>query len=96
MVEEDLEYEEIREKAGTLAIAGDYEGFVLVTRRLFLKNNSLSLKFDAYLCKIRLLMLLERDNEAEYMVSQCCELVEMDVDWARKNKFKVYQGALRA
>lgn len=90
--EQDAAYEDIKEEAAYLAKTGDYEGFTNKLKRLFEKNNSLSIKFDAFLCKIRLLLVLERGEELKSVMKQTKDLTELGVDWARKNKFKVYRG----
>jgi 26S proteasome regulatory subunit N7 len=89
---EESEYEEIREEATEISRTGDYERFCIILRRLFDKNSSIGIKFDAFLCKIRILSLLGRKEELEAVVAQTLELLELGVDWARKNKFKVYLG----
>ncbi|OAG28976.1 26S proteasome regulatory subunit N7 [Nematocida displodere] len=96
--EPDLELmneDELKELADKLSAEVSYERFLQTTQRLFTKNRSLALKFDAYTAETRMLMLLERLPEAEELVRKTESLLELGIDWGRKNKFKVYRGLFR-
>ncbi|KAI5191011.1 26S proteasome regulatory subunit N7 [Nematocida sp. AWRm77] len=69
-----------------------YERFVRASRRLVEINKSVGLKFDVYLAEIRMLLLLEQEKEAAAVIKRTESLIELGVDWGRKNKFKVYCG----
>lgn len=90
--EKEATYEELKEEATHFAKMCDIEGFRNRIKRVFEKNSSLNIKFDAFLCKIRILLLLERRTEVEAEMRQTRDVIELGVDWARKNKFKVYEG----
>lgn len=91
-IEEELVEEELLSMAEKAAAEVEYEHFVRVSRRLFEKNTSLALKFDAYTVQIRILLVLERENEISGLIKRIEGLIELGIDWGRKNKFKVYKG----
>lgn len=66
--------------------------FIRATRRLTEINKSLGLKFDTYMAEIRMLLLLEQEQEVAAVIKKTESLLELGVDWGRKNKFKVYRG----
>ncbi|KAI5185906.1 26S proteasome regulatory subunit N7 [Nematocida homosporus] len=88
----DAPEEELMAWAEKAAKEVEYEQFVRVTRWLFEKNTSLALKFDVYTAEIRMLILLERNSEISLLIKKIEGLIELGIDWGRRNKFKVYKG----
>ncbi|EIJ88108.1 26S proteasome regulatory subunit N7 [Nematocida parisii] len=70
----------------------EYELFNQASRRLMEYNKSLSVRFDIYTAQIRMLILLQWPSELARKFTEIESLLELGVDWARKNKFKVYFG----
>lgn len=94
-IDQDLEEkteDELREIGEQLSKEVDYDSFLLVVQRLCNINKALALRFDAYTAEIRMLLLLERNREAEQVLKNTDKLTELGLDWGRRNKFKTYKG----
>jgi len=91
---EGMSEEEILARSEKAAQEVKYELFLYLTRRLTEMNKSIGLKFDVMCAEIRILLVLERDSEAKVALQKTEHLMELGVDWGRKNKFKVYKGLL--
>ncbi|EHY65685.1 26S proteasome regulatory subunit N7 [Nematocida ausubeli] len=70
----------------------EYELFVKAARRLMEYNKSLMVKFDICTAKVRMLILLGWKEELDKKMEEIESLIELGIDWARKNKFKVYKS----
>ncbi|KAI5171056.1 26S proteasome regulatory subunit N7 [Nematocida sp. LUAm3] len=91
-VEETATEEELLERAEELCSMVEYKRFLGLTRRLFEKNNLLHIKFDAYCAEIRMAILLEKETELNVAMKKAEGVMELGVDWGRKNRFKLYKG----
>lgn len=70
----------------------EYDLFVKATRRLMEYNKSLMVRFDIYAAQVRMLILLGWREELDKKMEDIESLLELGIDWGRKNKFKVYKG----
>lgn len=53
---------------------------------------SLSLRMDAYLCRIRISLMLDDRHAVVENMARAEEVFQTTCDWDRKNRFKIYKG----
>ncbi|KAI5190966.1 26S proteasome regulatory subunit N7 [Nematocida minor] len=88
----DLPEEDLLKLAGRYSEEVEYELFAKASRRLMEYNKSLMLRFDICTAQVRMLILLGWKEKLDKKMEEIESIIELGIDWGRKNKFKVYKS----
>ncbi|KAH9387046.1 26S proteasome regulatory subunit N7 [Nematocida major] len=87
-----LAEEELLKLSAKYSSEVEYALFLKASRRLMEYNKSLMVRFDICTAQARMLILLGRSEELEKKMGEIESVIELGIDWGRKNKFKVYKS----
>ncbi|KAI5179681.1 26S proteasome regulatory subunit N7 [Nematocida sp. AWRm80] len=91
-IPEDISEEELIEILKVLSSRVEYPLYKRVYNILTEKNRSIIVKYDIYITEIRMLLLLEEESQIKGVINRINNIIDLGIDWNRKNKYKVYQG----
>lgn len=87
-----LSEEELLKLSNKYSSEVEYDLFIKASRRLMEYNKSLRVRFDVYTAQVRMLILLGWKDQLDQKMKEIESLIELGIDWGRKNKFKVYKS----
>lgn len=87
-----LPEEDLLKLANKYSSEVEYELFSMASRRIMEYNKSLRVRFDINTAQVRMLILLGWKDQLDRKMDEIESLIELGIDWGRKNKFKVYKS----